>query len=88
MDKNPFNDLYMHMDVETKEWTGAAINNCSMCQKEIKYPIYDQTEDNMMLVLTYVERAYLDSNKCFCSYKCFEKWIADFITNNSRIIYE
>lgn len=86
MAKNPYDGFWMHINVETKEWFGGYINHCCMCNKEMKYSENYPTTDegSAPLILTFIEKASMDSHKYFCSYDCFENWIDKFVVNSYK----
>lgn len=83
MAKNPFDGLEMRINMETREWIGSKTESCAMCEKVIHYC----TDESVPLILTHIEKASLDGYKYFCSYECFEKWIAKFIMDSNKDSY-
>lgn len=81
MIKNPFDGLYMHLNLEEKEWSGGYSTKCALCRIDLVYPAgYATTDEGYApLILTYIDKAALDEDKYFCSYNCLEDWIDKFV---------
>ena len=78
MIQNQYNGLIMYIDFEEREWTGGYLFNCAHCQIEFYYDV----KDDPIIVLSYIENAYLDRDIAFCTYNCMEDWLNEFMVKS------